>query len=51
VLLALVTGWMGGELMDRLGVGVDEGAHLNATSSLSGEPARVAVVHTMDRRD
>jgi uncharacterized membrane protein len=51
VLLALVTGWMGGELMDRLGVGVDEGANLNAPSSLSGEPARVAVVHTMDRRD
>jgi uncharacterized membrane protein len=24
--LALVTGWLGGELVDRLGVGVDEGA-------------------------
>lgn len=34
VLLALVTGWLGGELVDRLGVGVDEGAHLNAPSSL-----------------
>jgi uncharacterized membrane protein len=32
--LALVTGWLGGELVDRLGVGVDEGAHLDAPSSL-----------------
>ena len=40
VLLALVTGWLGGELVDRLGVGVDDGAHLNAPSSLSGRPAR-----------
>jgi uncharacterized membrane protein len=37
--LAMVTGWLGGELVDRLGVGVDEGAHLNAPSSLSGRPA------------
>lgn len=34
-LLALVTGWLGGELVDRLGVGVDEGANVNAPSSLS----------------
>jgi uncharacterized membrane protein len=32
--LAVVTGWLGGELVDRLGVGVDEGAHLDAPSSL-----------------
>ena len=38
--LALVTGWLGGELVDRLGVGVDDGAHLDAPSSLSGKPAR-----------
>lgn len=37
--LALVTGWLGGELVDRLAVGVDEGAHLNAPSSLSHRPA------------
>ena len=37
--LALFTGWLGGELVDRLGVGVDDGAHLNAPSSLSGRPA------------
>jgi len=41
LLLALVTGWLGGELVDRLGVGVDEGAHVNAPSSLSGRPAGV----------
>ncbi len=39
VVLALVTGWLGGELVDRLGVGVDPGAHLDAPSSLSGLPA------------
>jgi uncharacterized membrane protein len=37
--IGAVTGWLGGELVDRLGVGVDEGAHLNAPSSLSGMPA------------
>ena len=40
VLLALVTGWLGGELVDRLSVGVDEGANVDAPSSLSGQPAR-----------
>jgi uncharacterized membrane protein len=35
-LLALVTGWLGGELVDRLGVGVDAGANVNAPSSLHG---------------
>lgn len=40
VALALVTGWLGGELIDRLAVGVDDGAHLDAPSSLSGRPAR-----------
>jgi uncharacterized membrane protein len=39
VLLALVTGWLGGELVDRLGVGVDTGAHVDAPSSLSHRPA------------
>jgi uncharacterized membrane protein len=43
VALTLVTGWLGGELVDRLGVGVDEGAHLNSPNSLSGRPAREAV--------
>lgn len=37
--LSLVTGWLGGELVDRLGVGIDDGANLDAPSSLSGRPA------------
>lgn len=37
--LALITGWLGGELVDRLGVGVDEGAHPNAPSSLTTDRA------------
>ncbi len=37
--LAWLTGWLGGELFARLGVGVSRGAHLNAPSSLSGRPA------------
>lgn len=37
--LSILTGWLGGELVDRLGVGVDEDAHVNAPSSLSGRPA------------
>jgi uncharacterized membrane protein len=39
--LGTVAAWLGGELVDRLGVGVDDGAHLDAPSSLSGQPARV----------
>jgi uncharacterized membrane protein len=39
VVMALVAGWLGGELVDRLGVGVDPGAHVDAPSSLSGRPA------------
>jgi len=33
--LVLITGWLGGELVDRLGVGVDDDAGLNAPNSLS----------------
>ncbi len=40
--LALITGWLGGELVSRLGIGVAEGANVNAPSSLSGRPAREA---------
>ncbi len=40
VVLALVGGWLGGELVERLRIGVDEGANPNAPSSLSGRPAR-----------
>src|SRR5262245_4857686 len=39
-LLMLMAGWLGGELVERLGVGVDDGANLNAPNSLTGRPAR-----------
>ena len=39
VVIGSVTGWLGGELVDRLGIGVDEGAHPDAPNSLSGQPA------------
>ncbi|HEU5297126.1 MAG TPA: DUF2231 domain-containing protein [Burkholderiaceae bacterium] len=32
--LLLVTGWLGGELVSRMGIGVLDGAHPNAPSSL-----------------
>ena len=32
--IALVTAWLGGELVDRLGIGVSDGANVNAPSSL-----------------
>ncbi len=35
VVLAVAAAWLGGELVERLGVGVDEGAGVNAPSSLS----------------
>lgn len=42
VLVSGVTAWLGGELVDRLGVGVSEGANLNAPSSMkvSQAPAK-----------
>jgi uncharacterized membrane protein len=40
--LAGGTGWLGGELVDGLSVGVDDGANLNAPSSLSGPATRSA---------
>jgi len=38
--LALFTGWLGGELVDRLAIGVDEGAHVDAPSSLTTRRVR-----------
>lgn len=34
--VSLLTAWLGGELVDRLGVGVSPNAHLDARSSLEG---------------
>lgn len=38
-LLSVVTGWLGGELVGRLGVGVDDNANLDAPNSLTGASA------------
>jgi uncharacterized membrane protein len=35
IVLGMVTAWMGGELVERLGVGVHDGANVDAPSSLS----------------
>jgi len=40
---ALVGGWLGGELVSRLGIAVYDGAHLNSPNSLSGRPASASV--------
>lgn len=45
VLVLTVTGWLGGEMVFRHGVGVEDGANLNSPGSLSREeprPRRVA---------
>lgn len=39
VMLAILAAWLGGEMVYRLGVGVDTGAHLDSPSSLSELPA------------
>jgi hypothetical protein len=49
-MLVSATAWLGGELVDRLGVGVDDGANLNAPSSLTAQSARGPVGRTRDRR-
>lgn len=49
ILMALVTAWIGGELVYRLGVAVDPGANVNAPSSLSNEPASASRQRTVNR--
>ncbi|HEY8518957.1 MAG TPA: DUF2231 domain-containing protein [Gammaproteobacteria bacterium] len=40
--IALCTAWLGGELVDRLGIGVSERADVNAPSSLRHDQPRAA---------
>jgi uncharacterized membrane protein len=50
VVLALVTGWIGGELVYRLGVGVDPGANVNAPNSIAeGSATRNQSERTVNR--
>jgi uncharacterized membrane protein len=50
IVLAVIAAWLGGELVYRLGLGVDGGAHLDSPSSLSGLPAG-AGLNTSQRRE
>src|SRR5687767_2499761 len=50
VAMALITGWIGGELVYRLGVGVDPGAHVNAPSSLTNKTPVASTVKPTSRR-
>src|SRR5687768_8784240 len=50
VALALITGWIGGELVYRLGVGVDPGANVNAPSSLTDKSPVASTVKPTSRR-
>jgi uncharacterized membrane protein len=49
--IALVTGWLGGELIVRLGVGVDSGANVDAPSSLTTPFASTRMTDRDIRRD
>ena len=49
IVLALMTLWIGGELVYRLGVAVDRGANVNAPSSLK-EPTAVNTTEPISRR-
>jgi uncharacterized membrane protein len=46
--LALITAWIGGELVYRLGVGVDPGANVNAPNSLT-ESSTAETKRTVNR--
>jgi uncharacterized membrane protein len=49
ILLALITLWIGGELVYRLGVAVDRGANVNAPSSLKQSSAVNPAERTVNR--
>jgi len=44
MVLAVIAAWLGGEMVYRLGVGVDGGAHLDSPSSLSEFPAGAGLI-------
>jgi uncharacterized membrane protein len=45
LLMALVGGWLGGELVERLGVAVHPGANLDAPNSLATDAAHINRAH------
>jgi uncharacterized membrane protein len=38
--LLMLTGWLGGEMVYRMGIAVEPGAHENSPNSLTGKPAK-----------
>lgn len=40
IAIAMVTLWLGGELVFRMGVGIDDGANVDAPSSLSSSSTK-----------
>lgn len=48
-LMALVGGWLGGELVERLGVAVHPGANLDAPSSLTADVSHMGKAHPASR--
>jgi len=51
ILLGLVTAWLGGELVQRFGVSVTPGAHVDAPSSLSQPHTALPEESYAERRD
>jgi hypothetical protein len=49
IVIALFSGWLGGELVYRLNVGVEHGANLDSPNSLSGRPAAERVNRSTGR--
>ncbi len=46
-----IAGWLGGELVFRLGIGVDRGANPDSSSSLSGAPASESTENRKSKSD
>lgn len=46
LVLGSVGGWLGGELVIRLGIGISPGANLNAPSSLTDRPVGIGATET-----
>lgn len=49
--MAMITAWLGGELVTRLGIGIDVGANVDAPSSLSSPTANGMVSDGIRRDD
>ena len=46
--ILMVAGWLGGDLVERMGIGVDNGAHPNSPSSLSNRDASEDAIQATD---